>query len=182
MSYPLGTKVMVDTKKQNHKYEKDYGGKVFTISWADYLDNGNVIYRLSEDPNGYGWPEAALISTESKKEEPKLRTNVLLGVSPDEPVIENEDGGKQSDTPYGFHLLPIDSLFAAARVAKYGADKYGETFTERNYTKIPVEEHINHAIAHLYAHLAGDTQDEHLAHAIARVLFAYDVAARAGQV
>ena len=101
---------------------------------------------------------------------------LLLGVSKDEPIVINEAGGKQSDTPYGFHLFPISAVFAAANVAKYGADKYGETFSQRNYTKIPVEEHINHCIQHLYAYLAGDTQDDHLAHAIVRAMFAYDVA------
>lgn len=104
--------------------------------------------------------------------------DLLLGVSPDEPVVVNECGGKQSDTPYGFHLLPINAVFAAARVAKYGADKYGETLAERNYTKIPTEDHINHCIQHLYAYLAGDKQDDHLGHAIVRAMFAYDTALR----
>lgn len=101
--------------------------------------------------------------------------NVLLGVSPDEPVVVNQSGGIQSDTPHGFHLLPVQAVFAAAKTAKYGADKYGETFEDRNYTKIPAEEHINHCIQHLYAYLAGDTQDDHLSHAIVRAMFAYDV-------
>ena len=99
----------------------------------------------------------------------------ILGVEPDAPVVENDNGGKQSDTPYGFHLLPVSALFDAARVAKYGADKYGETFDKRNYTKIPTIEHLNHAIQHVYAFLAGDTQDDHLGHAIVRLMFAYDV-------
>lgn len=66
-------------------------------------------------------------------------------------------------------------MFAAAEVAKYGADKYGESFDSRNYTKIPVTDHINHAIQHLYAYLAGDISDDHLGHAIVRTMFAYDV-------
>lgn len=65
-------------------------------------------------------------------------------------------------------------MFAAAEVAKYGADKYGETFEKRNYTKIPSVEHLNHALQHIYAHLAEDKSDEHLSHAIIRVMFAYD--------
>lgn len=101
--------------------------------------------------------------------------SVLLGVSPNEPIVTNENGGKQSDTPYGFHLLPIQAMFAAAQTAKYGADKYGETFVNRNYTKISAEEHINHCIQHLYAYLAGDKQDDHLGHAIVRAMFAYEV-------
>lgn len=66
-------------------------------------------------------------------------------------------------------------MFAAAQVAKAGADKYGETFGNRNFTKIPVEDHINHCIQHLYAHLAGDRTDDHLGHAIVRAMFAYEV-------
>ena len=69
-------------------------------------------------------------------------------------------------------------MFAAAEVARYGAEKYGETFDNRNYTKIDVKDHINHAITHLYAYLAGDRSDDHLAHAIVRTMFAYDVAHR----
>ena len=88
----------------------------------------------------------------------------------------NQAGGKQSATPYGFHLLPLNAMFAAAAVAQYGAEKYGEDFYHRNYTKIPAEEHINHAIQHLYAFLAGDESDDHLGHAIVRAMFAYEVA------
>jgi len=106
---------------------------------------------------------------------------LVKGVAPDQPVEENELGGKQSSSPYAFHLLPISSLFAAAETAKYGADKYGESFDNRNYTKISPEEHINHAITHLYAYLAGDQSDDHLAHAILRTMFAYDTACMANK-
>jgi len=108
-------------------------------------------------------------------ESSKAKLDYIFGVEPDAPVVENENGGKQSDTPYGFHLLPCSALFDAARVAKYGADKYGETFDKRNYTKIDTVEHLNHAVQHIYAFLAGDTQDDHLGHAIVRLMFAYDV-------
>jgi len=111
----------------------------------------------------------------SKEALKNLESNYIFGVEPEAPVIMNENGGKQSDTPYGFHLLPISALFDAAKVAKYGADKYGETFDKRNYTKIPVTDHLNHAVQHIYAFLAGDTQDDHLGHAIVRLMFAYEV-------
>lgn len=68
-------------------------------------------------------------------------------------------------------------MFAAAQVAHRGAVKYGETFDNRNFVKIPAEDHINHALQHLYAHLAGDRTDDHLGHAIVRAMFAYEVAA-----
>lgn len=103
-----------------------------------------------------------------------LGNDVILGVGKDVPVIVNKEGGKQSHSPYAFHLLPVHAMFAAAEVAKAGAEKYGETFGNRNYTKIPPEEHIGHCIQHLYAYLAGDTSDDHLAHAIVRALFAFE--------
>ena len=65
-------------------------------------------------------------------------------------------------------------MFAAAEVALYGAQKYNETRLNRNYTKIPPDEHINHCIQHLFAYLAGDTSDDHLGHAIVRAMFAYE--------
>ena len=99
----------------------------------------------------------------------------IEGVSPDTPIVTNVRGGKQSDTPYAFHMQPIKSMFAAAQVAAYGAKKYGETIDQRNYVKISVQDHINHAIQNLYAYQVGDTTDDHLAHAIVRTMFAYDV-------
>ena len=100
---------------------------------------------------------------------------IITGVQPDVPTVTNSKGGRQSSTPYAFHYLPPHAVFAAAAVAKYGAEKYGETLLDRNYKKIPTDEHINHAIQHLYAFLAGDETDDHLSHAILRVMFAYEV-------
>ena len=49
-------------------------------------------------------------------------------LSVDGTMIEtNAMGGKQSATPYAFHMLPPNAVFAAAEVAKKGAEKYGET-------------------------------------------------------
>ena len=45
--------------------------------------------------------------------------SVILGVQPDVPIETNAQGGKQSATPY--------AVFAAAEVARQGAEKYGET-------------------------------------------------------
>lgn len=99
----------------------------------------------------------------------------IFGVTPDAPVITNENGGKQSASPYAFELLPPHALFEAAAVAKHGADKYGESFGNRNYTKIDSKSHLNHALQHIYAYLAGDTSDDHLSHALVRMMFAVDM-------
>ena len=78
-----------------------------------------------------------------------------------------------ADTIYEQTVKAVDEA-----IAKYGADKYGETFSERNYTKIDTIEHLNHAVQHIYAFLAGDKQDDHLGHAIVRLMFAFDVEKR----
>jgi len=112
----------------------------------------------------------------------KETESLVKGVEPDAPIVVNEKGGKQSDSPYAFHMITVSSILAAAEVCAYGAKKYGETIGDRNYTKIPTEEHINHAITHMYAYLAGDRTDDHLGHAIVRSMFAYDTAQKGGGI
>jgi len=100
---------------------------------------------------------------------------IISGVSPDAPVVTNEKGGKQSASPYAFELLPPYAMFKAAEVARHGADKYGEKFGDRNYIKIDSKSHLNHALQHIYAYLSGDVSDDHLAHALVRLMFAVDM-------
>lgn len=61
-----------------------------------------------------------------------------------------------------------DMLERIAKVMEYGANKY----EPNNWRLIPQEEHINHALIHLYALDRGDTQDNHLDHALARIMMA----------
>lgn len=63
----------------------------------------------------------------------------------------------------------IKQLTRIAKVLQYGADRY----EANNWRLIPQEEHINHALIHIIAHLAGDTQDDHLDHALCRLMMAY---------
>ena len=93
---------------------------------------------------------------------------VIPGVGPDAPPSVNEKGGKQSYSPYRFDLLDAKAMFRLAGTAGRGAEKYGVD----NWRKLTIEDNINRAIIHLYAYLAGDRQDDHLAHALCRVLFA----------
>lgn len=94
------------------------------------------------------------------------------GVGPDAATVVNAAGGKQSGSPYRCDLLPPHALLAVAKVLKHGADKYGE----KNWHLIPVEDHVNHALTHLFALAADDATDGHLEHAACRVLFALDQA------
>ena len=87
-------------------------------------------------------------------------------------IIEvNKYGGKQSAIGIRFDLIPQDALRAAATTLHEGAIKYGA----ENWKRITQDEHINHALNHLNLHLLGDTEEEHLTHALVRVMMAYHV-------
>jgi hypothetical protein len=87
-------------------------------------------------------------------------------------MVMNPAGGKQSHIPYRCDLLPALALLEVAQILAEAAPKYGED----NWRKIATADHINHAVTHLLAHLAGDRSDAHVGHAACRVLFALEVA------
>lgn len=62
----------------------------------------------------------------------------------------------------------LQQVIKIAKILQYGADRYAPN----NWRLIPEEEHINHALIHLVAHIAGDTQDNHLDHALCRLMMA----------
>lgn len=103
-------------------------------------------------------------------------TTRVPGLAPDAPTETNEAGGKQSVVPYRCDLLPPLALLDVAKVLKGGADKYGSApLGQENWRLIPVQSHVNHAMTHLLAHLAGDQSDAHLSHAACRLLFALEL-------
>lgn len=89
-------------------------------------------------------------------------------LSPGSPTITNSQGGSQSDTRYAFTELDPHAMFVLTEILYTGAQKYGPS----NWRKIPVEDHINHALVHINAYMAGDNQDDHLGHAFCRMMFA----------
>jgi hypothetical protein len=95
---------------------------------------------------------------------------ILKNVGPSAPVVTNEAGGKQSKVDYRFDLLPAKATFAVAGVLDHGAKKYAPW----NWLKIGEEEHVNHALIHLFAWLDGDKQDDHMSHAACRVMMALE--------
>lgn len=97
---------------------------------------------------------------------------VVAGVGPDAPTKVNEQGGRQSDSPYRADLTPPLAFLAVSAVLKHGAEKYGVD----NWHAISVREHLNHALVHAFAHLAGDRQDGHLEHFACRALMALEIA------
>lgn len=95
---------------------------------------------------------------------------------PDAALHVNEHGGRQSDLGVRFDLIDGKALAEMAAVLDYGAKKYGED----NWRAISVEEHLNHAITHAYAWLAGDKSDDHLSHFFTRAMFAEAVEIQGG--
>lgn len=98
--------------------------------------------------------------------------SLVTGLSPDEPVLTNELGGKQSQVPYRFDLVDPLAMFAMCKVLDEGFRKYGN---DENWRRITVQDHLNHMLAHAYAYLAGDTSDDHLSHMACRAMFALGV-------
>jgi hypothetical protein len=96
----------------------------------------------------------------------------IKGVSPEAEIITNENGGMQSKTEYAFHLCDPMALLKLAEVMQIGADRYERD----NWKKIDAESHWNHLIIHLMAWKTGDKQDDHLGHAMARMMMLFTMA------
>jgi hypothetical protein len=96
---------------------------------------------------------------------------VVEGVGPDAPAETNAAGGKQSASLYSLTAsFPHKAVLAVAKIVKYGLKKY----TPDNWRLIGREDHLNHALVHVFAYLAGDRQDDHLEHAACRLLMALE--------
>ncbi len=89
-------------------------------------------------------------------------------VSPDAERVVNEAGGSQSYIPGRFDLFDGAAMFEMARVMGEGAEKHGE----QNWRMIPLDDHLNHLLMHVFAYLAGDRTDEHLSHIMCRAMMA----------
>lgn len=110
-----------------------------------------------------------------------LMEKASLGTGPDVPTTINEQGGRQSELNYRFDLIDGMAMFRIAGILHEGAKKYGE----ENWRNIPTMDHINKAVAHLYAYklstqnrLSDADKDDHLGHAFCRLMFACGVEAK----
>ena len=70
--------------------------------------------------------------------------------------------------PYNLLELDSDAILALATTLHHGAMKYGS----KTWHKIPLAEHVNHAMAHLLLWANNDNTEEHLHHAFARMMMA----------
>lgn len=82
--------------------------------------------------------------------------------------VINAQGGKQAHVDARLDLIPPENLLLLGECLAYGANTYGE----RNWLKISLEENLNHALIHITKWLAGDREEPHLVNTLARVNFA----------
>lgn len=141
------------------------------VTYEDYkqlCDKFNATPR-SEDNTEWRDHYEGLYSFD-KIDKCKSESYTIPGLSPETPIEENENGAKQSKSPYAFEQISPKAIFALAKTLKRGEETYGKD----NWKGISCESHLNHALQHIYGFLAGDTQDEHLAHAFTRLMMAID--------
>lgn len=91
-----------------------------------------------------------------------------------EEIVTNAAGGRQSRLDARYDLVPPFAHEVLAKVLAEGAAKY----TPWNWTKIPSEDHLNHALQHLTKFAQGDVSEDHAAHALTRIAFWVDMLAR----
>lgn len=85
-----------------------------------------------------------------------------------EEIHVNENNSAQSKLPVKPRLVPPEALLRLSEVVGIGAEKYAEN----NWRGISMEDHVDHALYHVFQLMNGDTSDDHLGHALCRLAFA----------
>ncbi len=129
------------------------------------------------DENDYAYDESGGVVASAPKRGYASCLSQIAGVGPDAPTVTAANGTKQSHTPYRCDLLPAKASLHIAEILAYGAKKYGDN----NWRGLKADDHINHALTHLFAHQAGDTQDDHIGHAACRMLMALETVLMEGK-
>lgn len=95
---------------------------------------------------------------------------VLDDSSESELIDTNSKGGRQSKITEALSLLPPLAQLEKARVLAEGAKKYGIN----NWKLISRDDHLNHALRHIFLYISGDTSENHLVNAACRMDFALE--------
>jgi hypothetical protein len=81
-----------------------------------------------------------------------------------------EGGGVASKENFRFDLIDPEALLATAKVM-YETSLTGRE--DNNWRKLPTSVHINHMLIHIYKHLRGDTDEDHLGHCCCRAFMSW---------
>jgi hypothetical protein len=83
-------------------------------------------------------------------------------------TIVNEQGGAQSALHGDPQLIPAEALLRLSQVCAEGALKYARN----NWRRISFEDHLSHALEHVFLYMNGDRSEDHMGHALTRLAFA----------
>lgn len=90
-----------------------------------------------------------------------------------QPIETTKTGGKQHHRPYRMQALMPKAILEIGKIRYDAYEKYG--YEDNNYKGIDKLDHIGRALTHIFAYLAGDTQNDHLSHAACRLLMALEL-------
>lgn len=83
-----------------------------------------------------------------------------------------DSGARQQRLLARYDLVPPIAIRLASELLHRGEQEYGKD----NWRGITVDSHLNHALGHIFQHLGGDKTEDHLVHAMCRLLFAVELA------
>jgi hypothetical protein len=150
---------------------KKKAARKFILALAERIHaQSELLSKKAERKMGIG-ETGYYMQLEAEEKAKKRSAAVVLGVGKDAPTVTNAVGAKQSATIHRADLFPPLAFLGVSKVLAEGAEKHGE----KNWRGIPVDDHLNHALIHIMAMMAGDEQDDHMGHAACRMMMAYEM-------
>jgi hypothetical protein len=86
--------------------------------------------------------------------------------------VDQTNGGRHSKVGANFMAIPPDAVWALAQIFERGADAHHDP-DGSNWRKLSVEIHLNHALFHINAWQRGLVGEDHLGHAMCRLVMAF---------
>lgn len=95
-----------------------------------------------------------------------------------EEIVTNEQGGQNSKIVGRYDLFPPLAMQALAVVLEEGAAKYSPD----NWKLVPIEDHINHALLHIFSFMTNFSDAEDLSHGMTRLVMAMQLVKEGSEV